>query len=44
MTRPAMRGLACLLAGRRGEAEQAFAAIPQDCAAADMARPRVEVA
>ena len=39
----AMRGLACLLAGRRG-AEQAFAAIPQDCAAADMARAVMEVA
>lgn len=40
----AMRGLACLLAGRRGDAEQAFAAIPQDCAAADMARAVMEVA
>lgn len=40
----AMRGLACLLAGRREEAEQAFTAIPQDCAAADMARAIMEVA
>lgn len=40
----AMRGLACLLAGRREEAEHAFAAIPQDCAAADMARAILEVA
>lgn len=40
----AMRGLACLLAGRREEAEQAFTAIPQDCAAAEMARAIMEVA
>ena len=40
----AMRGLACLLAGRREEAEQAFTAIPHDCAAADMARAIMEVA
>ena len=39
-----VRGLACLLAGRREEAEQAFTAIPQDCAAADMARAIMEVA
>ncbi|WP_297218890.1 tetratricopeptide repeat protein [uncultured Desulfovibrio sp.] len=40
----AMRGLACMLAGRREEAEQAFAGIPQDCAAAAMARAVMEVA
>lgn len=40
----AMRGLACMLTGRREEAEQAFAGIPQDCAAADMARAVMDVA
>lgn len=40
----AMRGLACMLAGRKDEARQAFAAIPQDCAAADMARAVMEMA
>lgn len=39
----AMRGLACTLAGRKDEAQRAFAAIPQDCAAADMARAIMEV-
>ena len=34
----AMLGLAHMLAGRRDEAEQAFARIPQDAAAADLAR------
>ena len=34
----AMQGLAHILAGRREEAELAFARIPQDSAAADMAR------
>lgn len=40
----AMRGLACMLSGRKEEAEQAFAAIPQDCAAAEMARAVMELA
>lgn len=38
----AMQGLACILAGRREEAEQAFARIPQDSTAADMARVVME--
>lgn len=40
----AMKGLACILAGRKDEARQAFEAIPQDCVAADMARAVMEVA
>lgn len=40
----AMLGLSHMLAGRRGEAERAFARIPQDSAAADMARAIMEVA
>ncbi len=40
----AMLGLSHMLAGRKDEAEQIFARIPQDCAAADMARAIMEVA
>ena len=40
----AMKGLACILAGRRSEAEEAFAGIEQDSAAAAMARAVMEVA
>ncbi len=40
----AMKGLACCLAGRRSEAEEAFAGIEQDSAAAAMARAVMEVA
>ena len=40
----AMKGLACILAGRRTEAEEAFAGIEQDSSAAAMARAVMEVA
>ncbi|HIU18197.1 MAG TPA: tetratricopeptide repeat protein [Candidatus Avidesulfovibrio excrementigallinarum] len=40
----AMKGLACILAGRRAEAEELFAGLEQDSAAAAMARAVMEVA
>ncbi|HJA08860.1 MAG TPA: tetratricopeptide repeat protein [Candidatus Mailhella merdigallinarum] len=39
----AVSGLSHMLAGRRDEAEQTFARIPQDSAAADMARAVMEM-